>query len=95
MNVINSFFMMPRPFVQSMSSAYFFHIFRYLSPASDDFMGLTLEQYRGVLDAACAEKEPRENCFDDLYKLIYKTVEKVRRTDFNLWLLPSRRVFFF
>ncbi|KAL5110710.1 hypothetical protein TcWFU_007788 [Taenia crassiceps] len=49
---------------------------RYLSPASDDFMGLTLEQYRGVLDAACAEKEPRENCFDDLYKLIYKTVEK-------------------
>lgn len=49
---------------------------KYLSPASDDFMGLTLEQYRSVLDAACAEKEPRENCFDDLYKLIYKTVEK-------------------
>ncbi|VDK39558.1 unnamed protein product [Taenia asiatica] len=49
---------------------------KYLSPASDDFMGLTLEQYRGVLDAACTEKEPRENCFDDLYKLVYKTVEK-------------------
>ncbi|VDM30749.1 unnamed protein product [Hydatigera taeniaeformis] len=49
---------------------------KYLSPASDDFMGLTSEQYRGVLDAACAEKEPRENCFDDLYKLIHKTVEK-------------------
>nr|CDS32798.2 exosome complex component CSL4 [Hymenolepis microstoma] len=49
---------------------------RYLSPASDDFMGLTLEQYRDVLDSACSEKEPRINCFDDLYKLIFKTVEK-------------------
>ncbi|VDL58545.1 unnamed protein product [Hymenolepis diminuta] len=49
---------------------------KYLSPASDDFMGLTLEQYRDVLDSACSEKEPRINCFDDLYKLIFKTVEK-------------------
>ncbi|VDO10605.1 unnamed protein product [Rodentolepis nana] len=49
---------------------------KYLSPASDDFMGLTLEQYRDVLDSACSEKEPQINCFDDLYKLIFKTVEK-------------------
>ncbi|KAM7538456.1 hypothetical protein Aperf_G00000061025 [Anoplocephala perfoliata] len=49
---------------------------KYLSPASDDFMGLTLEQYRDALDAACSENEPRDDCFDSLYNLIFKTVEK-------------------
>lgn len=61
-------------------------LLRYLSPASDDFMGLTLEQYRDVLDAACSEKEPHENCFDELYNLIFKTVEKVRSTFFYIFL---------
>ncbi len=51
---------------------------RYLSPASEDFMGLNLEQYRGVLDAACPEKEPKPDCFDELYNIIHKTVEKAR-----------------
>ncbi len=41
-------------------------------------MGLNLEQYRGVLDAACPEKEPKPDCFDELYNIIHKTVEKAR-----------------
>lgn len=55
---------------------YTHYLLRYLSPASDDFMGLTLEQYRDVLDAACSENEPRVDCFDGLYNLIFETVEK-------------------
>ncbi|VDD77957.1 unnamed protein product [Mesocestoides corti] len=49
---------------------------KYLSPASEDFMGLKLEQYRDVLDAACSENEPQLNCFDELYNLIHRTLEK-------------------
>lgn len=77
-NDMNNFFMMPQQFARSLFTFLTNYLHRYLSPASDDFMGLTLDQYRDVLDSACSEKEPRINCFDDLYKLIFKTVEKVR-----------------
>lgn len=40
-------------------------------------MGLNLEQYRDVLDAACPEKDPKPDCFDALYDIIHKHVEKV------------------
>ncbi|KAL7065234.1 hypothetical protein AAHC03_05630 [Spirometra sp. Aus1] len=49
---------------------------KFLSPASDDFMNLSLEEYRSALDQACSEEEPRLDCFDSLYEVIHRKVEK-------------------
>uniref|UniRef100_A0A0X3P867 A-kinase anchor protein 10 n=1 Tax=Schistocephalus solidus TaxID=70667 RepID=A0A0X3P867_SCHSO len=49
---------------------------KFLSPASEDFMNLNLEEYRNVLDQACSEEEPRNDCFDSLYEVIHRKVEK-------------------